>query len=315
MSPSALLLPLLAVVLPMPLVHASAAPDSGETDVIGLATDSNARMTVPVRIGTAGPFRFLIDTGAQSTVVSRELAAHLTLPADRAATVVGVAGVMAVQTVLIDELGLGRRSYYALTAPVLDRHDIGADGIVGIDGLQDQRVLIDFRKGQIAVSDAQSLGGNAGYEIVVTARSRLGQLIMTDAMVDGIRTAVVIDTGAETTSGNPALLAALGRKHARLAPASLLSVTGQQVTAEVAPAGRLQIHGVTLENVAIAFTDAPPFARLRLDRKPALLLGMRELRAFPRIAIDFRRRQILFDLPDRGSDLSGGWGAPGGGGL
>ena len=298
MSPTALLLPLLAAVLPAPLVQAGGAPAGEPPDVIALSTDREARMTVPVRIGSAGPFRFLIDTGAQATVVSSDLATRLALPADRAATVLGVAGALPVQTVLIDELGLGRRSYYALVAPVLQRQDIGADGIVGIDGLQDQRVTIDFRKGLIAVSEAPRRGGQDGYEIVVTARNRLGQLIMTDALIDGVRTAVVIDTGAETTIGNHALLAALGRKQARLEQTTLLSVTGQQVTAMVAPAGQLQIHGVTLRNVAIAFTDAPPFARLKLDRKPALLLGMRELRAFPRLAIDFRSRQILFDLPD-----------------
>lgn len=300
MSPSALLLPLLAALLPIPLVHSGAAPEGDPPDVITLATDPAARMTVPVRIGTAGPFRFLIDTGAQATVVSSDIATRLALPSDRAAVVLSVAGSLPVQTVLIDELGLGRRSYYSLVAPVLQRRDIGADGIVGIDGLQDQRVTIDFRKGLIAVSDAPRRGGDAGYEIVVTARSRLGQLIMTDALVDGVRTAVVIDTGAETTIGNQALLAAMGRRQSRLQQTALVSVTGQQVAATVAPAGELQIHGITLRNVAIAFTDAPPFASLKLDRKPALLLGMRELRAFPRLAIDFRRRQILFDLPDAG---------------
>lgn len=309
MSHPAAWLPLLLAVLPAPLLHTGAAPDAGQTDVIALATDPGARMTVPVRIGAAGPFRFLIDTGAQATVVSSDIAARLALPADRAAVVLGVAGSLPVQTVLIDELGLGRRSYYSLVAPVLQRRDIGADGIVGIDGLQDQRVTIDFRKGLIAVSDAPRHGGVDGYEIVVTARSRLGQLIMTDALVDGVRTAVVIDTGAETTIGNSALLAALGRRQSRLQQTALISVTGQQVAAMVAPAGQLQIHGVTMRNVAIAFTDAPPFARLKLDCKPALLLGMRELRAFPRLAIDFRRRQILFDLPGpEGGPVPETWG-------
>lgn len=306
MSNPVAVLPLLLAILPTPLLHAGAAPDSEQSDVIALSSDQTARMTVPVRIGTSGPFRFLIDTGSQNTIISSDLATRLALPPDRAATVISVAGVLPVQTVLIDELGLGRRSYNTLIAPVLNQRDIGADGMVGIDGLQDQRVLIDFRKGLIAVSDARSLGGNAGYEIVVTARSRSGQLIMTDALVDGIRTAVIIDTGAEASIGNRALLAALGRKGARLGKAELLSVTGQRVMADLAPAGTLAIHGVTMKNVAIAFTDAPPFARLKLDRKPALLLGMRELRAFPRVAIDFQRRQILFDLPDTQPAAMGG---------
>ncbi len=42
-------------------------------------TDPDTRMTVPVRIADNGPYRFVIDTGAQRTVISRELAGALGL--------------------------------------------------------------------------------------------------------------------------------------------------------------------------------------------------------------------------------------------
>ncbi|MFC3592514.1 aspartyl protease family protein [Novosphingobium piscinae] len=298
MNPTVLVLPLLAAAIGAPLLHAPAAKDSADTEVIAVTRDSHARMTVPVRIGTAGPFRFLLDTGSQNTVVSSDLATRLALPAERRARLVGVAGTRDVQTVLLDEVALGRRSYYGLTAPVLEQRHIGADGIVGLDSLQDQRVLIDFTRQLIAVSDAKSLGGNAGFEIVVSARSRSGQLIMTDATIDGVRTAVVIDTGAEISIGNMALLAALGRKGAQLERTMLEGVTGHSLPAELAVAKRLQIQRLEMTRAVIAFVDAPPFAALKLDRKPAILLGMRELRAFRRVAIDFQTRRILFDMPD-----------------
>ena len=40
-------------------------------------------MTVPVRSPAPGPYRFIIDTGAQRTVISRELADALGLAAGR----------------------------------------------------------------------------------------------------------------------------------------------------------------------------------------------------------------------------------------
>jgi hypothetical protein len=49
--------------------------------------------------------------------------------------------------------------------------------------------------------------------------------------------------------------------------------------------------------VLIAYTDAPPFRALGLDQRPALFLGMRDLRALDRLAIDFSTRRIYFDLP------------------
>jgi hypothetical protein len=59
---------------------------------------------------------------------------------------------------------------------------------------------------------------------------------------------------------------------------------------------------VQLRNIPVLFADAPPFRVLGLSDKPALILGMEELRLFRRVAIDFKRRQILFDLP-RGTML------------
>ena len=42
------------------------------------------------------------------------------------------------------------------------------------------------------------------------------------------------------------------------------------------------------------------FDVLNLTRRPALLLGMRELRLFKRVAIDFAAKRIYFDLPNVG---------------
>ena len=281
----------------LPQTHAAqSAQDATQTDVVATRADAADRMTVPVRIGANGPYRFMIDTGAENTVVSSEVAQRLALPAGRSAILMGVAGSQRVPTVEIDEIGLGRRTYYTLTAPVVEARHIGADGIIGLDSLQKQRVLIDFRRNLIAIDDARNLGGNAGFEIVVTARRRSGQLIMTDARIDGIKVAVVIDTGAETTIGNRALQRALGRR-GRLPPTVLYSVTGQSLPADLAMGEKLQIQDLAIGNVLVAFADSPPFGYLGLEQKPAMLLGMREMRMFPRVAIDFASRQVLFDLP------------------
>ncbi len=265
-------------------------------DVIEIGVDRHDRMTVPVRFGENGPFEFLIDTGAQNTVLSKSLAARLSLVSTRKAKLVGIAGIEIVDTVDIDEMGLGRRSYYSLLAPLLDRANIGADGIVGLDSLQGQRVLLDFKRKLITIGDAKTLGGNRGYDIVVTAKRRSGQLIMADAVIDGVRTEVVIDTGAETSIGNPALQRAMSRRRAH-GTTMLLSVTGQEIEASLGIGDKLVINNMTIYNLQIAYADAPAFAALDLDKRPAILLGMRDLRNFDRVAIDFAARKVLFDLP------------------
>lgn len=289
--------PLLPVLAMVPVLTAQEAGHTpANVDVIAIGGDSHSRMTVPVRIGNQGPFDFLIDTGSQSTVLSSALASKLALPQQKKARLVGVAGILDVDTVAVEQLDLGKRSYYDLMAPTLDSQDIGADGILGLDSLQNQRVLIDFRKNVILVGDARSLGGNSGFDIVVTARRRAGQLIMADARIDGIKVNVVIDTGAEYSIGNRALQAALAKKHPQ-GTMTLRSVTGQEVTAELAMAKQLKIDNISFANVVIAYADSPPFGVLGLENKPALFLGMRDMRALDRIAIDFSSRRIYFDMP------------------
>jgi predicted aspartyl protease len=294
---SPLLAPLLPLVATLPVMtdQQAAAPTS-EVDVMAVSTDRHDRMTVPVRIGTSGPHHFLIDTGAQNTVLSTALAGKLALKPQRKVRLIGVAGVSDVDTVTLDEIGLGRRSFYSVLAPLLPEQAIGAEGILGLDSLQGQRVQIDFRQGTIAVDDAKALGGNRGYEIVVTARRRSGQLIMTDAVIDGITVSVVIDTGAEYSIGNRVLQKALA-KRTRNGTMVLKSVTGQTIVADLGLASTLKLEEMNFGNVVIAYADAPPFKALGLDQRPAMFLGMRDLRALNRLAIDFSTRRIYFDLP------------------
>ena len=107
---------------------------------------------------------------------------------------------------------------------------------------------------------------------------------------------VVIDTGSDATIGNLALQRAVGHRNAS-AEAMLTSVTGQQIMARVAYPRKLSIGELDINNIAIAYADSPVFETLALNRRPAMLLGMSELRLFKRVAIDFNTRKVFFDLP------------------
>ena len=175
---------------------------TSDTELLELQKEAYERLTVPVTIGGAGPYQFLVDTGAQATVLSRELADSLGLFDRRPVTLIGMASRVATQTVAIDGLGIGQRRTNVARAPLVEgRHIGGADGVLGIDALQDQRILLDFDKRRMTIATADEGKGRAGYEIVVRARPRHGQLIITDARIDNVRTAVVIDTGAQVSIG------------------------------------------------------------------------------------------------------------------
>jgi predicted aspartyl protease len=81
------------------------APQTEQTRVLDLAR----RLTVQVRINDRGPYPFLIDTGANASVISGELAATLDLPVGRSVNLHSIAGVELVGTVTAATVAVGRR--------------------------------------------------------------------------------------------------------------------------------------------------------------------------------------------------------------
>jgi predicted aspartyl protease len=274
---------------------------AADAELIKLQRERYERVTVPVTIKGQGPFRFMVDTGAQATVVSSALAERLGLTERSPATLIGMASRAAVEITEIPQLALGSREFHIRSAPILEAENIGgADGILGLDSLQDQRVLIDFDKQRIFVADAKQLGGDHGYEIVVKARRKLGQLIITGARVDGIDVDVIVDTGSQASIGNMALFDRMRRARG-LGENTLTDVNGHDLTSTVKVVRSLRIDEMNVSAIPIMFADAPPFAALGLESKPALILGVEQLKLFRRVAIDFPKQRILFDLP-RGYD-------------
>ncbi len=289
-----------AVVLATSLTGAAAQappPKDPGVEILEIERERFQRMTVPVTIQGQGPFDFLIDTGAQATVLSRALADRLMLHDRDTATLVGMASSRTVETTPIEDFTLGTRSFFIRQAPVVEGENFGgADGILGLDSLQNQRVLLDFARREISVADAQQLGGNRGYEIVVRARERLGQLIITTARLDGVQVEVIVDTGAQGSVGNLALLDRL-RRNKELANTEMTDINGITLGGVVRVARELELGRASVQNFPILFADSRPFHSLGLADKPALILGMSELRLFRRVAIDFKTRRVLFDLP------------------
>ena len=272
---------------------ATAGEDSGA--VLGTEDDRWARMTVPVNIGTSGPFAFVVDTGAERTSIAEELARDLRLGLGRRARLHSMTEVSQIQTVLIPTLEVGGRSVRDIHAPALQRRNIGAEGILGVDSLQSQRVSFDFIRQQMTVTNSHRREEHWPADtIVVTARNRLGHLVMVDASVDGQKVWVILDTGAQTTVANNVLRRKLeqkGRLRATV-PIMLLSVTGGQMQADQTTVRRIRLGGIDINDMPVAFADVHPFKKLGLSKKPALLLGMDALRLFDRVSVDFPNRRV-----------------------
>lgn len=293
------------------LAQDQAGPDPDRPSVLETAFDPASRMTVPVRLDGAGPFPFVVDTGANLSAISLELADQLGLPRMGVAPVHGVAGVQDAPLTRVRRLSVGPVSAPAPRLPLLPRSRMGVDGLLGMDVLRQRRLRMDFREGRIEIARSfpRQAGPGRSYErrdpdspqFRVPARMRFGQLVIVDAEVAGVRVTAFLDTGSQNTIANIALRDAFLRRRptfaASLSPVTLLSATGQTAEGELGAIPPLRLGGLLIGELVVAFGDLHIFDVWGLQRAPAVLVGMDVLRHFNSVEIDYGLREVAFRPP------------------
>ncbi|WP_172448469.1 retroviral-like aspartic protease family protein [Caulobacter mirabilis] len=269
--------------------------------------DAVRRMTVEAMINETGPYSFVVDTGANRTVLAAEIADQLGLQSSGQMAVHGIAGVLPAYRVDVRRLDVGEVVSRRVRMPVLPRRYLGADGLLGVDVLARRRATLDFAGQSFHVTGpgAQAVGtrtqsgeGTSLSEIVVPARQRFGQLTIVDAELGGVPLTAFLDSGAEITVGNSVLrnqvLSRPGLVGGGLSRIELVSATGQLVAGELAVVPPLRLGGVRLGNLSCVFADLHTFALWQLTDRPAMLIGVDVMRHFDSIELDFSRSKVSF---------------------
>src|SRR5690349_10626801 len=177
-------------------------PDSDEPNAkLDTTQSANEHMLAPVSINDQGPFYFLLDTGANTSCVSHRLVEKLELTPAGPARVHTVVGVRDRPSVIIDRLQVGSRHRRGVLAPSLPIDEPKVDGVLGVDWLKGQRLVLDFKDRKMEITRSQADKDEPGV-VVVPARRRHGQLTIVDAEMSGKRISAIIDSGAQTTLCN-----------------------------------------------------------------------------------------------------------------
>jgi hypothetical protein len=257
----------------------------------------DTRLSVDVLVNGRGPYKFVVDSGADTSVVGLRIAQDLELPLTTPAILNSTTARNVVDRVVVDQLTLGPSTITNLQLPALKESDVGGDGLVGIDALNKQRLMMDFENRLIRVEDATKPVQRVPGEIVIVARRKRGQLILTQVQAAGLPLDAVIDTGSEVTIGNLALRDKLIRHNRdKFFTVPATGVTGVTMNLQLARIAELRLGPVILRDVPIAFADVPPFKMFGLADEPALLLGTDLLENFRRVSLDFRARKVRFQL-------------------
>lgn len=259
--------------------------------------DKARRLTVAAMVNGQGPFDFMVDTGANSSVIAVELADRLGLARGRRSEMHGIAGAQSVDTVMVESLAVGRRVRQRIVLSVLPRETLDVDGILGLEWLGRASLLLDFKRRRMTVGEGLPVPDPTTF--TVKARLQKSGLTLIDAFMPSRRIIAFVDTGSTTTVGNLAFFAEAQSKGAIVGPVTdteLRSVTGQVLPGRRVTMSSLTLGKVILRRIPMVIGPIHTFDFWGMHDEPAVLIGSDILQHFETVALDFRAGEVRFKV-------------------
>ena len=290
-----------APIPPSPVDPQPSQPPSPDDMLFAAPTrlDRIGRVVVAVMINGQGPFRFIVDTGANYSTVSPNLVSKLGVQPTATASMLvnGITGTAQVPTVPIRKLQAGdlvieNKQLPVVWAPLM----AGADGILGVAGLTDERLLVDFAQNRVTLAHAHHNAAPYGFARI-PARRIHGGLISVAAKVGGVPVQAVIDTGSERTIANSALRDALYRRsrQEKLQDTNVYGATTDVVSGKMEVSPTIDLGSVHIGSVTLVFGDFHIFDVWGMTQRPAMIVGMDVLGTVAALNVDFQRAEIFID--------------------
>ncbi|MFL6578007.1 MAG: retroviral-like aspartic protease family protein [Povalibacter sp.] len=258
--------------------------------------DRIGRIMAPVTINGRGPFRLIVDTGANQSVLTSSLvqALGIELTPDNTVRLTGVTGSQIVPMIKLDSLQTGDLEQRDLKVAVMRTVSGGAEGILGMQGFAGKRITVDFVNDRIQI--AASRGQRAGFRYAsIPVEVRFNRLLLATGRVGGVKVQAVIDTGAERTLGNSALRRELVRLKKLPEPPSIAGVIGLtevEQRGEAIWTRKIQLGDISLTDVNVIYGDMHVFKVWELENQPAILIGMDVLGLLHTLVVDYRLKEL-----------------------
>ena len=260
--------------------------------------DRIGRIWAPVYINGKGPFRMVLDTGANRSGVIASVAQALGLPPDFSSSVIlhGVTGSTPVATIKVDTLLVGDVLMNGSRLPILPDALGGAEGILGTEGLTDRRVFIDFHHDLIIISRSHNQPAPAGF-VTIPFHFERGRLLVTEVVVGNVRAKAILDTGGEVTVANLAMREALSRRALRNRSVDQIEgVTKDIEEGEGYPPPQIAFGTLEIRSAHMTFADMNIFKHWHLTDEPALLIGLDVIGLLDTLIIDYKRHELQLHM-------------------
>lgn len=264
--------------------------------------DRFGRMVAGVTVNGRGPYRFIVDTGANRSVLSAALAQELGLTPDGTGEVHSVHGVTTAPLVRVTTLQYGDMNLQNEQLPLLQGQVLaGEAGLLGVDGMSNLRLRMDFERHCIEITPSRTARRLRGWA-AIRGQLHFGHLVVVRGTISGLHVNLLIDTGSDSSLANPALRDALNARvrHDRTQVDYAIAYTaGEPVILEnsiLLP--RFSMGELEVRNVTAYVGDFHIFQLWNLIDEPTLLIGMDVLTQARGLAIDYGRGAVYLHIRD-----------------
>jgi predicted aspartyl protease len=278
---------------------------SGTSSVTAATSkDSAGRAVALIDVNGQGPFRFVIDTGANRSVLSQSLARRLGLAPSGEGVVHSVDGAELAALVNVESLSFGglhlpRGDTPVLESPMLD----GEHGLLGVDGMAGRLLHVDFTNHCVEIYESGAQLPVQGW-LSVPARMRFGTMLMVQGEIMDVRVNVLIDTGSNISLANARFRDALRdvAAHSIEYHNDHAFTFGRPIVLEERVwTPRLRLGRTIVDSVNAYIGDFHIFDVWGLKDEPTLLIGMDVLARAREMAIDYEHSVVHFRKAPRGS--------------
>ena len=258
-----------------------------------LAGDAQPLILLPTRVNGAGPFDFILDTGAGTSLLSTELAQQLNIKVLGTKEGQSAGGKVSVSLAKVESLALGQAKIEDVEVGIVDLGHIGKtigtkiDGDVGYNFLKHFRVTIDYQTGEIRFDDpkrTENFGKPSKAEIPMRLASPAKPLVLVDVYGNGRGPfQFAIDTGTSTTAISPEAAQQLGIASSPIGP---LTTGGSQVNVTAGNLKSFQVGGARIDDLVVVVADFFAMLSQAVGAKLDGIVGYNFLRNF-RVVMDY----------------------------
>ena len=258
-----------------------------------LAGGAQPLILLPVHINEAGPFEFILDTGAGTSLLTPELAKQLDVKIIGSKEGQSAGGKVAVSLAKADSLAVGDVKLGDVDLGIVDLSHVGKtigakiDGDLGYNFLKHFRVTIDYRECEIRFDDpkrVETFGRTPQTEVSIRLASPAKPLILIDVQLNGRGPfQFAIDTGTSTSAITPALAKQLGVSSSPMGDGT---TAGGNVNVRTGNIGSFQLGGAKIDNMAVVVADFFEMLSVAVGAKLDGIVGYNFLRNY-KVVIDY----------------------------